>query len=87
MVAEHHDDAVLWAYACELRLREQGKTHGPAVHELWRQLAPNVRKRLTADQIWNARERLRKAIQSPMVGESLRDDSGENGANAVGTTC
>ena len=51
-------DVALWSYAFDLVARSCGRPHGPAGHLLWRELDEELRKNLSADTIWSARERL-----------------------------
>jgi len=56
------DDLLLWSYAVELVRRSQFASQGHAVHYLWKQLDPQARKRLKAEDIWAARSRLLEAL-------------------------
>jgi hypothetical protein len=51
-------DVALWAYGFDLVARSCGRPHGPAGHLLWRELDEDLRKNLTADIVWAARDRL-----------------------------
>ena len=51
-------DLALWSYACELQRRCHFASQGPAVHRMWLDMSQDQRKKLTADVIWHARERL-----------------------------
>jgi hypothetical protein len=51
-------DLTLWAYGRELIRRTQFASQGGAVHRLWLALDEKIRKRLSAESIWKARERL-----------------------------
>src|SRR5207253_1052617 len=50
------EDLNLWAYGRELIRRTQFASQGGAVHRLWLALDENIRKRLSAESIWKARE-------------------------------
>ena len=51
-------DLTLWTYGCELVRRCEYASQGTAVHLLWLALEESARKNLSADCIWQARERL-----------------------------
>ena len=57
-----HDLAV-WTYAVELVHRSRGEAHGPAVHLIWRQIPRNVRQHLTAERVWQAKEKVATALR------------------------
>jgi hypothetical protein len=54
----------LWAYVWGLDRRRKGKSKGPVVHKLWRSIPIDVRKNLTTDAVWNARQRLMQHVLS-----------------------
>jgi hypothetical protein len=55
--AEPARDLTLWTYGCEIVRRTQFASQGSAVHRLWLELDEKVRKDLSAEPIWQARER------------------------------
>ena len=55
-------DLNVWTYTCELVHRSRGEAHGPAVHLVWKQIPKDVRQHLTADVVWQARERAAAAL-------------------------
>jgi len=57
-------DATLWAYATQLVNRSQYASQGPAVYRLWLELPERIRRNLSADLVWQARERLIQFFQS-----------------------
>ncbi len=61
---ELRQDLLLWAWAVELNDRAQGISHGPVVHVLWQQMAPNVRRHHTIGPVWAARENLVAVLAS-----------------------
>lgn len=57
------EDLLIWSYGVELVRRAAGKSKGTAVHNIWLAMEPAVRRNLTADMVWNARERLLSAVR------------------------
>ena len=57
-------DLALWTYARELIRRTQFPSQGGAVHRLWLALDEKVRKRLSAESIYEARDRLLQWVES-----------------------
>jgi len=57
-------DLALWAYGRELIRRTQFASQGGAVHRLWLALDEKARKRLSAEAILSARERLLQWLQT-----------------------
>jgi hypothetical protein len=55
--------AFLWTYVWELDRRVRNKGKGPVVHRIWRSLPKELRKSLSADLVWKARERLLSAVR------------------------
>lgn len=55
-------DLALWSYACELQRRCHFASQGRAVHRMWQDMNQDKRKKMTADVIWHARERLIEAL-------------------------
>jgi hypothetical protein len=60
------DDLNLWTWACELVHRSRGEAHGPAVHLLWRQIPHESRENISADSVWDARNRTAAAMERCM---------------------
>ena len=50
-------DLTLWTCACELVRRAEFAPQGSPVHRLWLELEEKTRKHLSAESIWNAKER------------------------------
>jgi hypothetical protein len=57
-------DLALWTYAAQLVQRSQFASQGPVVYRLWLQLPKETRQSLSAEFIWQARQRLLHFLQS-----------------------
>lgn len=57
-------DLALWTYAEQLVNRAQYASQGPALYHLWQTLSEEIRRNLSADLVWQARQRLVESIQS-----------------------
>lgn len=58
-----HKHLLVWTYARELVARSRGAAHGPAVHEIWKQIGRDTRERLSADRVVRSRERLEQLLR------------------------
>jgi hypothetical protein len=56
-------DTLIWAYAVELIRRAGGASKGAVVHEIWRKIDRSARLNLTADRVWESRQRLVAALR------------------------
>jgi hypothetical protein len=56
-------DLLIWTYGVELVRRATRQSKGPAVHGIWQAMDPEVRRNLTADTVWESRERLLAVIR------------------------
>lgn len=54
----------LWTYAVQLVNRAEFASQGPAVYRLWLDLPEKTRRNLTADLVWQARQRLIDSLNS-----------------------
>jgi len=67
-------DLALWTYARELIRRTQFASQGGAVHRLWLTLDEKIRKRLSAESIWKARERLVRWVETQQDEANQREE-------------
>lgn len=63
-------DALLLAYAWELRQRALGKSKGPIVHKLWRLLVAHGRTPVTDDMLWLALDKVTQMLSTIQAGHS-----------------
>ncbi len=61
--ASLRDDALIWAYALELARRANGVSKGTVIHDIWRKIERTTRLDLTADHVWEGRQRLVAALR------------------------
>lgn len=64
-------DLTLWTYGCELMRRARFASQGGAVHRLWLELNEKTRKNLSAESIWQARERLVRWLTNNQAGSGV----------------
>ncbi len=55
---------LLWTYVWELDRRAKGKGKGEVVHRIWRSLPVDLRKNMTTEAVWEARNRLLETLGS-----------------------
>jgi hypothetical protein len=57
------DALLVWTYVWELDRRARNKGKGPVVHRIWRSIPADMRRALTADDVWAARERVLASVR------------------------
>lgn len=55
---------LVWAYVWELDRRARAKGKGEVVHRIWRSIPLDIRKNLSAQVVWEAREKLLNSLRA-----------------------